>query len=453
MTEAHTADDRGGIASWRWVIPLAFTALLSMFSVLRYHLYLAQGWDLGFYEQGLWALYHEGFVAWSSWGHYPVLDRSFAWILWGVALPYHFLGLGFLLTLQAFAYGSGFVFLYDWMKWRGYPWETIRLVGWLYLINPIAWGIVLFDFHPAVLAIPAILASLTLSDRGLNRPALLWLSVALLCQDSVVIIVAVMGLVWLGYRKISMGFGALILAGLTAALDISAAHHLGHGFYIQKALYFQGKHPLQNRQLGLSLRSAEYLVWLFVPVLAFGWPGRRSAWLIPVIGIAVGNLLAVNPLASSPFSSFSILALPFLVFVLANSSRHTAHRRGKISYMLYAMFFLALLWHEASLRHLAPSVRQNTALALAISKVPLHSEVVAQNHVAAHLANRQVILPLQAHRRYPSGSFVVIDANHSVSMSLTQLAIILGDAKRHGTIIFKKHSIYVIHLSASFIGG
>lgn len=452
MTDVHVADIRGGLASWRWVIALAFTALLSMFSILRYHLYLAQGWDLGFYEQGLWALYHEGFHAWSSWGQYPVLSRSMAWILWPLSVPYHFFGLGFLLTLQAFAYGSSFLFLYDWMHFRQMPPAKVHLVGWLFLANPVAWGIVLFDFHPAVLAIPCILASLTLADRGLVRAALLWLVPALLCQDLVIPIVGLVGVIWVLKGRFDLGVGAIVLAGLAAAMDLAAFRHLGTGLTIQRILYFQTTHmTLTFSHLG-TLRAAEYLIWIFVPALLFGVSWSSVVWLVPVLVLAGLNVGSANPLATSPFSNFSILTLPFVTFFMAFSVSVAPGARRRFSIALYALLFLAFLWHEAGLRHLAPSIQQGTALSQAIADIPADALVIAQNQVAPHVASRRSILAMASTRVYPRGGYEILDLNHSATLSNVALLGLLTRAQRSGHVVYKNQGIYVIHLTNNVRG-
>lgn len=453
MIEERLVDnDRGGISSWRWIIALIFTALLSTLSILRYHLYLAQGWDLGFYEQGLWALYHEGFHAWSSWGQYPVLSRSMAWVLWPLSVPYHFFGLGFLLVLQALAYGFGYVFLYDWMLLHRVPLAGIRIVGWLYLLNPLAWGVVLFDFHPAVLAIPAILASLTAADRGNTRAALLWLIPALLCQDLVILVVGLMGLAWFTQSKFDLAVGALVLASMATMLAIAGAQHLGYGFAIQKALYLQTAQSFRLHKLD-NLRSVEYLVWVLAPSLLFGISLSAAIWLIPVIAIAGLNLSAANPLTTSPFSEFSLLTIPFSLFILTKVIASSSNTGKKLSTGLYILLFLAFLWHEAGLRHLAPSVKQGTALSAAVALVPSNAPVVTQNQLAPHVANRVNVLPIATTTRFSAGTYVIIDANHSVTISPSQLQHMLSLARDNGKTLYDNQGIYVIRVIHSVTRG
>lgn len=453
MTDAHIADENGGIASLRWTIPLAVTALLSMLCVLRYHLYLAQGWDLGFYEQGLWALYHEGFHAWSSWGQFPVLSRSMAWILWPLSFPYHVFGLGFLLTLQAFSYGIGFLFVYDWMRYRQYSWKKIRLIGWLYLINPIAWGLLLFDFHPAVLAIPAIIASITLMDRGMNRQALFWLALALACQDVATLMGVTLALVWIGQRKMAVGLGALILSVLVATLDFFAMSHLGDGTSVQRTLYLQHAGLFATLDSISRVRVLEYITWMFIPTIILGVTQRSFKWLVPIAVIVAVNLGAANALATSPFSSFSILAVPFILVALAEgaSSRTTAKTRLRV--LIYVSFFAALFWYEAGLLRLAPSINQRTALSEAITKIPTTASVITQNQIAPHVANRSELISLSSTNTYPQGDFVILDINHSTSLSISQLRAMMTRFAHAGHVIYSYQGIYVFRLSHSVSGG
>lgn len=453
MTNVHVAEGRGGIASWRWVIPLSFTAILSTLSALRYHLYLAQGWDLGFYEQGLWSLYHHGLFGFSSWGHYPVLSLSVAWVLWPLSVPYHLLGLGFLLVLQAFAYGVGFVFLYDWMKFKGYSWDTIYRVGWVYLLNPIAWGVVLFDFHPAILAVPAILASITLADRNLPRASIFWLAFALLCQDLVVPIALWLGLLWCLQRRYAIGVGALALAAFAAAADTVVLHHLGTGFSVQEALYF-GAHKFSPMLPTLGLRQAEYLTWIIVPMFSFGFNIGHARWLVPILAIIGLDLVSNNMLATSPFSQFAILLIPFTLMILTSAAFHPAPDvRRKLSTLLYGLFFIGALAYEVNLKHLAPPITQDATLSHAISVIPSAAPVIAQNQVAPHLAERQTLLPLATTTSYPVGSYVILNTDHSLSLSVSRIRRIATAALSQGHTVYSTQGIIVIHILRPSPGG
>jgi uncharacterized membrane protein len=448
VIESIPIEERVGIASFRWNIALAFTAFLTSLSLLRLHLYLATGWDLGFYEQGLWQLAAHGPTAVSSWAGYPVLARSGAWILWPLSYAYRLFGPDFLLTLQAFSYGVGFVFLMDLAEaWR-VPWGSARLLGWLYWLSPIAWGAALFDFHPGFLAIPPLLAALAAAYRGRGQAALGWLILALLCQDLVTLVVVTGGLALILAGRPRLGLVALLIGVVAAAGDAAALHALDPGQWIQYSVYF-GKTPWL-RELAAHLRSGRtwlYLVWVLAPTLMFGVTRRSWPWLLPLIPLLALNLGSPNPATTSPFTQYAVLTLPPLAVQWLSAHQRPQWVRGwrqALAMGLFLLLFLAYLGHQSAIRHDVPPQAQNTALLTALQDVPPTAPVYCQNFVAPHVADRSVLRPILPGTVFAPGSYVVVDTGHSTG--LAGLAVVRGDVlllAHRGVTKFAEDGVYV----------
>ncbi len=457
MVDPIPVEERVSVASFRWTIPLAFTALLTSLSLLRYHLYLATGWDFGFYEQGLWSLSVHGPAALSSWGGYPVLARSGAFILWPLAFFYRLLGADFLLVLQAFCYGSGYLFLMDLaQKWNA-SWSSTRLLGWVYLLSPIAWGAALFDFHPEFLAVPALLAALSASERARPRAAIIWLILALACQDQVSLVVIAGGLALVLAGRPSTGWGAVGIGLLAVLGDWAALHALDPGVWVQTSLYFtQGPWVRQFVHNLRETRTALYLVWVLAPTLLFGVTRRSWMWFLPALPILALNLGSPNPATTSPFTQYSVLLLPslFVEWLSAQAKPQwiSGFKRAGAVVAVVALF-LVYVGHQSEVGRQIPPRTQNAALIAAIAAVPAGAPVYCQNFVAPRLPNRETLRPIRAGEVFPAGAYVVLDTGHSTG--LVNIRVVQADVVRltkYSRTRFSEDGVYVLQMRETVRG-
>ena len=458
MLDSIPVEERTSIASFRWAIPLGFTAFLTSLSLLRYHLYLATGWDLGFYEQGLWALSTHGPLTVSSWAGYPVLARSGAWILLPLAYPYRLLGPDFLLILQAFAYGAGFLYVMDLAEAWNTPWSSVRILGWVYLLSPVAWGAALFDFHPAFLAVPSLLASLAAAERGHSRAAVLWLALALLTQDLVALVVVLGGIALMLKGNRRAGLAAVGMGTLGVIANLVALHALDPRGFVQMATYVgpgeswfqQAAHNLVHQRAWL------YLAWVLIPFLVFGVTRRSWFWLLPALMIVALNVGSPLPAATSPFTQYSILILPALTVecLAAQSAGPVLGERLRNGAMAVVIaFFGVYLFHQSAIRRQIPPRTQNLALEAALKRVPPSAEVYCQNFVAPRVANRNELHPILAATVFPAGAYVVLDTGHSTG--LAGLRLIRRDRMLlapHSFTRYSSQGVYVLQMTATMKG-
>lgn len=459
VLEQVPVEERASIASFRWNIPLGFTAVAGTLALVRYHLFIATGWDLGFYEQALWALAAHGPAALSSWGGYPVMARSAAWILWPLSYPYRLFGVGFLLTLQAFAYGVGFVFLFDIAETERLSWPTIRLMGWIYILSPLAWGAVLFDFHPAVLAVPMLLGAYASWLRRRPQAALVWLVLALITQDLVAIVVLAAGLVLVLRDQRGAGTAAVALSLAMLAVNAWALHRLDPSVWIPAATYW-GTVPAHWPELLLQglrqVRSWLYLVWVLVPILIFGVNRRSWMWLLPVFALLLLNVSSISPAPTSPFTQYSILAVPFLLLAWMEAQAAPIRPLGRYRPVLvavYVLFLLVFFEHESGLRHQTVPSAQAVALATAVGVVPNRAPVLTQNFVAPHVANRSLVASVTPGVLFPTAAYVILDTGHSTG--LVSPAVVVGDVKllsHSARTIFASGGVYVFEVTRTVRG-
>lgn len=455
------------LSAWSWV--LAYTAILSTISVLRYHVWIANGLDLGLFEQGLWLTLHKGLMAATSYTGFPIVESGGSWLVYPLALVYGVGGVGLLLVVQAFALGLGYVFIDRIGDVLGVSRHVKHLVGIAYLLSPTILGTNLFDFHPAVLAVPLFFWMLlaVMEDKALSVAVAAVLAIA--ASDLAPLLVLGTGIVVWWRRMPGLGIalaaGGLLLGLVDWLVLLPAA---SHGSMPDWVAYYAslGTTPVQG--LGAvfghpghlvawvgRLRSWEYVgVFLVVPAgfLITSRSHRISAWWIPALLLMEANLLSPLPIRTSPFNEFSVAAVPFIFMALIDGlSRTPLDRRRAASLLaLPLLVFAVFLWqqHRTFWRSIPP---ESTLLQTAVSAVPQGAPVVAQNFVIAHLSDRdQAWLPdsLENHS-VPAGTYVLLDPLTTTGTTpSTVLARLSQDVLRKGQadVIFSQGGITLARL-------
>lgn len=201
-----------------WVLAVAYVAVYSALSALRYRFYLYADFDLAIFAQAIDGVLH-GRLHSSIRGMDWLGDHS-SLVLFLVAPLYAIARHPMtLLVLQSAALGAGAFPVYA-LAWRelGPPALAITCVV-IYLLHPALGYANLFEFHPELLATPALLASFYFLRAGRLRGTLGWAVVALLCREDVMLVVLTMALYALTLRRPRRTRFAL---GLAAAAVASA---------------------------------------------------------------------------------------------------------------------------------------------------------------------------------------------------------------------------------------
>jgi uncharacterized membrane protein len=202
-----------------WALAFAYTVVYSVLSAIRYRYYLYTDFDLAIFTQATDGIIH-GRLHSSIRGMYWLGDHS-SLILFLVAPLYAIARHPVtLLVVQSAALGAGAFPVHALARRelgnRGLALACVTL----YLLYPALGYANLFEFHPEMLATPALLASFTFLRAGRLRPTLLWTGVALLCREDVMLVVFAMALYALTLRRPGRLRVALSLA---AAAGVSAA--------------------------------------------------------------------------------------------------------------------------------------------------------------------------------------------------------------------------------------
>ena len=460
-TEGELLSD-GGIGSllvperlqiWAWV--LAYTAIMSTVTVFRYHLWLANGWDLGLYQQALWTIWHHGLLAPSSYTGQSIFARAGSLALVLFAPIYAIGGVGLLLVAQAFCLGLGYLFVRRIAEFVGVHPSVAHLLALIYLIFPTVIGVNLADFHPDVLALPVIFGIIWTGLRDRWIWAVVLALVAALVRDTASLPVLALGAVLVFQGHPRSGLAVMVAAAVAYVLDARILLPLlTHGGVVQlvPGLAAASVPGLIARAAGL-LRTYQYLGVLILPVVTLavlGWRRVLNPWWVPGLLVAGLNILVGSPAATDPFDQFAVTVVPFLLMgaIVAVSSlpgRMPQVRRQMVM-VLPLILLLVVLYHE---KHVefgagAPNLAQVEAAALL---VPPGAALVTQNFVAPQLADRtdEVVPSYGYHPLMPTGTYVLIDTTYSTgSTPKALLAQVEREATKNGKVVFQQSGVELL---------
>ena len=345
---------------WSLLIAIATTAtILFLCSSLRHALFQSTAFDLGIFDQAIY-LISQNQTPFSSLMQMHILGDHAAVIYYPLAWLYKiYPDVHWLFLVQAVALSLG-----AWPSWSlarlaSLNPEQSRAIAFIYLLYPVVFNINLFDFHPEVIALPALLAAI-LAAR-LNK--ILWFSAAILlilsCKAVLSLTVAAMGL-WLllcekkqrcGAIALVLGVAWFVIASQKIIPFFSGSEVAGVGRYS-----YLGKSVLEiiinlilKPQLILGkLFSFDTFKYIFLLSLPLFWGllpfsskiGMRYLLpLLPALPTLAINILSDLPFQRSLAYQYSVPIIPFLLLAViskstpVNSAQSTppySHQGGKL---------------------------------------------------------------------------------------------------------------------------
>jgi uncharacterized membrane protein len=287
------------------------TIVLFTASSARHALFQSTVFDLAIFDQAIYLISQNqtpfsSLMAINIWGDHA------SFIFYPLALLYKiYPDVHWLFLVQAVSLALG-----AWPSWSlarqaGLNNSISWAIACIYLLYPLVFNVNLFDFHPEVIALPALLAAI-LAAR-LNK--ILWFCAAIVlvlsCKAVLSLTVAAMGLWLLCFEKkrncglIALFLGAGWFLVATQAVipyfnqgrehaGIARYQYLGNSVF-EIAINLIVKPNLVLERL-FSLETFEYLALLLLPVIWWLSPRHLSSLISAV------PMLAMNILSDSPLS-------------------------------------------------------------------------------------------------------------------------------------------------------
>ena len=402
------------------------TIVLFAASSARHALFHSTAFDLAIFDQAIYLISQNqtpfsSLMAINIWGDHA------AFIFYPLALLYKiYPDVHWLLLVQAVSLALG-----AWPSWSlarqaGLKNSISWAIACIYLLYPLVFNVNLFDFHPEVIALPALLAAI-LAAR-LNKT--LWFCAAivlvLICKAVLSLTVAAMGLWLLCFdKKRNCGLIALFLGAgwfLVATQAVipyfnQGREHAGIGRYqyLGNSVFEIAINLIVKPNLVLervfSLETIEYLALLLLPVIWWLSPRHLSS-LISAVPMLAMNILSDIPAQRDLIHQYSVPILPFLLVAVISSLAYSNQQKGKTIFDRwplpnYPLSRVIVIWSLIAFLALAKygyfwTIYLNgldtlPATKEAISLVETKGSVLTTAQIAPHLAHRPVVKLTQAH--------------------------------------------------------
>ena len=402
------------------------TIVLFTASSARHALFQSTVFDLAIFDQAIYLISQNqtpfsSLIAINIWGDHA------AFIFYPLALLYKiYPDVHWLFLVQAVSLALG-----AWPSWSlarqaGLNNSISWAIACIYLLYPLVFNVNLFDFHPEVIALPALLAAI-LAAR-LNKT--LWFCAAIVlvlsCKAVLSLTVAAMGL-WLlcfekkrncGFIALFLGAGWFLIATQAVIpyfnqgrelMGIRRYQYLGNSVF-EIAINLIVKPNLVLERL-FSLETFEYLALLLLPVIGWLSPRHLSS-LISAVPMLVMNILSDSPAQRDLIHQYSVPILPFLLVAVISSLAYSNQQKGKTIFERlplpnYPLPRVIVIWSLIAFLALAKygyfwTIYLNgldtlPATKEAISLVETKGSVLTTSQIAPHLAHRPVVQFTQAH--------------------------------------------------------
>ncbi|MEB3280520.1 MAG: DUF2079 domain-containing protein [Lyngbya sp.] len=333
-----------------WMIGGAI-ALFWICSSLRHLLFQSTGYDLGIYDQVTY-LIGRGQPAISSILGFHHLGNHGAWSVYPLGLLYAiYPNVYLLLLVQAIALALGIWPTWSLARLAGLNERLSLAIAGVYILYPVVFNINLFDFHPEVMALPALLAAVLAARLG----KILWFCVAIVwvlgCKAVLSLTVVALGF-WLFIFEKRRVCGAIALflgvAWFAIVTQVIIPNFSGREVEGVWRYTYLGDSVLEiivniilkpDLVLGrlISVSTIDYLYQLFFPVIWWLSPRYLTA-LVPAIPTILINSLSDVPFQRSLAFQYSIPVLPFLLVTVISSLEHQGSNLGRAIAKIWQKF-------------------------------------------------------------------------------------------------------------------
>ena len=419
-----------------WSLAGAYFMVMSVV-VVRRHLSLnSHAFDLGIFDQALWALTH-GEGLWSSILGRHLLGEHFSPVMYAVGLGYRLWpDPMYLLVLQTAVLAAGALPLWWLVRQElGSP-HWALLFSFLYLCYQPVRNVNLYDFHEIALTTPLLLGAFYYLNKRRYVVFAAFLLTALLCREEITQIMLVFGC----YMMLAHGrrwIGASVaISGviLFLVLILAVIPHFRGGPYpflerysylglsIPEILGTLLMHPLHVLQHVVTRAKLEYAWRVFAPLAFLSF--LSPVHLLLALPTFLQNILSDFSAQYSIDFQYTAPLTPFVfvsaVFGLKNLLTHHAQfsrysrwtrRVGPIPVAVILLILMLVHFGESpasQLRRFAPNSHERFVRFDFLPRIPATASVSAQDALVPHLAHRARINQFPA---VHDADYVVLDSS------------------------------------------
>ncbi len=388
-----------------WLIGGSSLVLFACSSV-RHWLFQSTAFDLGFFDQATYLISQGQPPIVSFWG-FHVMGGHADWILYAIAGLYRlYPSVYWLLAIQAIALSLGALPTWYLARQAGVPPAQAKAIAIAYLLYPLIFNINLFDFHPEVIAVPLLLASVLAARQQRMGWFVGCVGLILGCRDALALTVIFMGLWLMRWEKrprlgaIAIGLGVAWF--LIATKVVIPAFRPGGVESVWRFAYLGNSLPEIALNLILkphvvlpalfTLPNLAYLLLLFAPI-AWGLSWAHLAPLVPILPTLGMNLLSTVDQQKDLLHQYSLPAVPFLILAAiaaVAAGQSWLHRPRQI--ILFALVgFLALAKFGYFTSRYLQSLDTWQATRTAVSQIESAESVLTTAWIVPHVTHRPTV--------------------------------------------------------------
>lgn len=426
----------------------ASTLILLLASNVRHALLQSNLFDLGIFDQALY-LISRGLTPISTTLDFHILGDHSAFILYPLAGLYAIVPhVGWLFLVQALSLSLSAIPIYRIAQHSGLSQAWARALALSTLLYPSLFNTNLFDFHPEVIALPALLWACWAALTGHTGSLIVATLIALSCKEVISLTVLAMGVwLWLSGKK---GYGVL-LAGMGAAWAVFSARFvipvfsgrgpaaMGRYPYLGDSMEEMVRNAILHPELILgrifSPEALGYYLLLLAPLLIVLHIKEWKA-LIPAVPMLLLNVLAVNATQRDLIHQYTLPIFPFLLIAAIGSvkrfegKRHWLRPRVLTVWSLVAFLALAKVGYFGTIYLERLSNRAEVIRAIAL--IDGQGSVLTTSNIAAQLSHRPIIEMTVESRGVeaalaPAYDYVLLDLRHPSWPSSEEFASALRD--------------------------
>ncbi|GFE70359.1 DUF2079 domain-containing protein [Chroococcus sp. FPU101] len=383
--------------------------ILFISSSIRHLLYQSNALDLGWFDQGVY-LISQNQTPIISFVDFHILGDHAALILYPIALFYKiYPSVYWLLAIQALALSLGALPIYQLSLQAGLRKQLAFTLSIVYLLYPLIFNVNLFDFHPDVIAVPALLWAVLAARCNSLLGFMIAILVVLFSKAIFSLTVAAMGLWLLIFEKkrlygsiaIIMGVAWFILStqviipmltGTDAAVEMADNRYSYLGNSIGEIIknIFLNPHLILGKIF--TLANLEYIILLLFPVI---W-GLSPRHLKPLLGAAptlLLNLITDYSPQKNLTTQYSLTVIPFLfIAVIATLAAGKGWLKKTKYILLWSLIaFIALAKYGYFGSIYLTKLDTWTATKEAVSLINTSGGVLTNSAIAPHLTHRPLI--------------------------------------------------------------
>lgn len=381
---------------------LIYTVLFGLFASARHYRMETSIFDLGIFDQALYLL-AKGDTHYLSTRGLHIHGDHFHPIL-NLLAPLYLLGMSEvgLLFVQSFIVALGTIPVFYLARHHGIAPLWSFNFALAYLAHPTVSFLNRFDFHPVVIMLPALLASVLFLEKGWPRAYALALLLTLSCTEATgftIIALSATAFLLRGLRwavgTLAFGVGGMVIAKISLKYFLNgnptayAALYTDYGTSESQIIKNVFLHPIATASALSTKTNLEYLLYILASLLFL--PLISPVRLLPIVPTLMGNLLSWRLSQHKVEFHYGAAIAPFLLWSAIYSWKKLTKGDRKRELVLGALLFVGTfiaVWRGPTGEVHTKRIKQPIDFHSVSERIQIDDSVSSDSGIGPHLTGR-----------------------------------------------------------------